>query len=225
MTSSTPAPEAHAGVQRVASCLKEWGHPYAPRWLDDHAHTAAQAAEALGVALGQIAKSVIFRRLSDERAVLVVASGDRRVDEAAVAAQVGELGRASPAFVKERTGFSIGGVSPIAHKTPPVVLIDATLFRFPLIWAAAGHPRGVFQLTPDELVRWTGGPVADLTIASAPAPTEVPSPCISLCRIDARTGWCEGCGRTLDEISGWSAASDTERRAVLQRIAQRRGAN
>ena len=115
---------------------------------------------------GQIAKSVIFRRRADGVAVLVVASGDRRVDEHKVAAQVGAIGRADAAFVKQQTGFSIGGVSPVGHSSPPVVLIDRELFRFAQVWAAAGHPNGVFCLSPDELVALTGSPVADVVEAA-----------------------------------------------------------
>jgi len=155
------------GVQRVTAVLAGLGHPHAPRMLDDAARTAQQAADALGVALGQIAKSIIFRRKSDDAAVLVVTSGDLRVDEkkvqAIVCADGGKLGRADADFVKDKTGFSIGGVSPLAHTTPPVTLIDRALFRFDVIWAAAGHPHGVFPLSPDDLVRLTGAPVHDVT--------------------------------------------------------------
>ena len=153
------------GFRRVALALAERGHAHAPRWLDVSARTCAEAADALGVQVGQIAKSVIFRRRSDGMAVLVVASGDRRVDEHKVAAAVGAIGRADAAFVKQQTGFSIGGVSPLAHTQPPVVLVDRELFRFGQIWAAAGHPNGVFQLSPDELVALTGAPVADVAQA------------------------------------------------------------
>jgi prolyl-tRNA editing enzyme YbaK/EbsC (Cys-tRNA(Pro) deacylase) len=157
------------GVQRVTAVLAELGHPYAPRMLDDAARTAQQAADALGVALGQIAKSIIFRRKSDDVAVLVVTSGDLRVDEkkvqAIVCAEGGKLGRADADFVKDKTGFSIGGVSPLAHATAPVTLIDRELFRFDVIWAAAGHPHGVFPLSPDDLVRLTGAPVHEVTVA------------------------------------------------------------
>ena len=89
-------------------------------------------------------------------------SGDRRVDEKKVDALVGKTGRADAEFVKAKTGFSIGGVSPLAHATPPVVLIDRELFRFNEIWAAAGHPHGVFQLRPQDLLTLTGAPVADV---------------------------------------------------------------
>ncbi len=150
-------------VRRVAAALAAAGHPDGPVWLDSAARTAQQAADALGVTVGQIAKSVIFRRRDDDAAVLVVTSGDRRVDEARVAALVGPLRRADADFVKARTGFVIGGVSPVAHATPPVALIDRELFRFPRIWAAAGHPNAVFPLAPGDLERLTGAPVADVT--------------------------------------------------------------
>jgi len=157
------------GVQRVAAALQAAGHPHGPVMLDDAARTAQQAADALGVGVGQIAKSIIFRRKDDDRAVLVITSGDRRVDEKKVAALVGKLSRADAEFVRTRTGFAIGGVSPVAHASPPVTLIDRELFRFEEIWAAAGHPHGVFRLQPQDLVTLTGAPVADIDQA-APAP-------------------------------------------------------
>jgi prolyl-tRNA editing enzyme YbaK/EbsC (Cys-tRNA(Pro) deacylase) len=162
MTTDEDRPE---GFRRVARLLAERGHAHAPRWLELPARTCAEAADALGVQVGQIAKSVIFRRRSDDAVVLVVASGDRRVDEHKVAAAVGPIGRADAAFVKQQTGFSIGGVAPLAHARPPVVLVDRELFRFGEIWAAAGHPNGVFQLSPAELVALTGAPAADVVQA------------------------------------------------------------
>lgn len=158
-----PLPE---GVQRFAQVLQDKGHPHAPMMLDDAARTAQQAADGLGVVVGQIAKSIIFRRKSDDVAVLVITSGDRRVDEKKVQALVcapGEkLGRADADFVKAKTGFSIGGVSPVGHLERPVTLIDRDLFRFDEIWAAAGHPHAVFRLVPADLERLTGAPVADV---------------------------------------------------------------
>lgn len=164
---STIEAQRPAGLQRVSEALRAMGHAHSPRMLDDAARTAQQAADALGVALGQIAKSIIFRRKSDDVAILVVTSGDLRVDakkvQALVCADGGKLGRADAEFVKSKTGFSIGGVSPLAHATPPVTLIDEALFRFDDIWAAAGHPHGVFKLTPAELQAMTGAPVHDVT--------------------------------------------------------------
>lgn len=156
--------ERPEGFTRVSQALAERGHPHPPLWLDVAARTSQEAADALGVAVGQIAKSVIFRRKSDEVAVLVVTSGDRRVDEKRVAAITGALGRADAGFVKQRTGFSIGGVAPLAHSTPALTLIDRELFRFSEIWAAAGHPNGVFRLSPDDLLRLTGAPVHDVVV-------------------------------------------------------------
>ena len=150
------------GVQRVAAALQQAGHVHRPVMLSDAARTAQQAADALGIVVGQIAKSIIFRRQSDDAAVLVITSGDRRVDEKKVEAIVGQIGRADAEFVKGKTGFSIGGVSPVAHADQPVTLIDRELFRFGEIWAAAGHPHGVFKLTPADLEQLTGAPVADV---------------------------------------------------------------
>ncbi len=150
------------GFQRVSQALAERGHTHQPLWLDVPARTSQEAADVLGVLVGQIAKSVIFKRKTDAAAVLVVTSGDRRVDEKRVAAVTGALGRADADFVKARTGFSIGGVAPLAHSTPTLTLIDRELFRFTEIWAAAGHPNAVFRLSPDDLVRLTGAPVADV---------------------------------------------------------------
>lgn len=158
-----PLPE---GVQRVAKVLQDKGHPHAPVMLSDAARTAQQAADALGISLGQIAKSIIFKRKPDAVAVLVITSGDRRVDEKKVQALVcvdgQKLGRADADFVKASTGFSIGGVSPVGHAVTPVTLIDRDLLRFDEIWAAAGHPHGVFRLHPDDLANLTGAPVVDV---------------------------------------------------------------
>ncbi len=152
-------PEA---VQRVAGLLQSQNHANLPVMLDDAARTAQQAADALGIVAGQIAKSIIFRRKVDDAAVLVITSGDRRVDEKKVEALVGKIGRADANFVKTKTGFSIGGVAPLAHAQTPVTLVDRDLFRFHEIWAAAGHPHAVFKLTPQDLVRLCGAPVADI---------------------------------------------------------------
>lgn len=237
------------GVQRVAAVLQASGHPHAPVMLDDAARTAQQAADALGVALGQIAKSIVFRRKSDDAAVLVVTSGDRRVDEKKVEALVcpdgRRLGRADAEFVKSRTGFSIGGVSPLAHAMPTVMLIDESLLRFDEIWAAAGHPHAMFQLSPQQLQSLTGAPLADLAVnaeedklalqcaveqvrlraQALSTQADAPSPCISICRMSAGSGadagLCKGCFRTGDEIAAWSRASDADKRSLWKTIEQR----
>lgn len=141
-------------VRRVQAALLALRHEAQPLMLDAAARTAQQAADALGVALGQIAKSIVFRHVQSGGAVLVVCAGDRRVDEALVAQQVGALERADAAFVRATTGFAIGGVSPVGHAQPPIALVDDSLWRFERIWAAAGHPHAVFALAPGDLLRW-----------------------------------------------------------------------
>jgi prolyl-tRNA editing enzyme YbaK/EbsC (Cys-tRNA(Pro) deacylase) len=126
--------------------------------FDASTRTAADAAAAIGCTVAQIAKSLIFRGAASNRPVLVVASGVNRVDETKVAEQVGEgIARADAAFVREATGFAIGGVPPVGHEKPPTVLIDESLMHFAEIWAAAGTPNAVFRLTPADLVGLTGG--------------------------------------------------------------------
>lgn len=157
------------GVQRVARYLQDANHPHTPQMLDGAARTSQEAAEQLGIAVGQVAKSVVFRHKPSGSHVLVIAAGDRRVDEKKVAALVGKTGRADAEFVKAQTGFSIGGVSPVAHLHAPITLIDASLSRFELLWAAAGHPHAVFPLTLQQLQALTGAPVVD--IAQEPVDT------------------------------------------------------
>jgi prolyl-tRNA editing enzyme YbaK/EbsC (Cys-tRNA(Pro) deacylase) len=162
-------PEAFWRVSRV---LQDAGHAHAPRWLEHTARTAQEAADALGVSVGQIAKSVIFRRRADDRTVLVVTSGDHRVDEARVSEIVGPIGRADAEFVKRMTGFVIGGVAPVAHLTTPVTLIDRELQRFDVLWAAAGHPHGVFMLSLADLQRLTGASLHDVVRLPPPATSD-----------------------------------------------------
>lgn len=154
------------GVQRVARFLEAAQHPHAPQMLAGAARTSQEAADQLGILVGQVAKSVIFRRKIDGVSVLVVAAGDRRVDEKKVAALVGKIGRADAEFVKTHTGYSIGGVSPVAHLHKPVTLIDSTLQRFDVLWAAAGHPNAVFAMSLAQLQSLTQAPVVD--VAQAP---------------------------------------------------------
>ncbi|SEK36875.1 Cys-tRNA(Pro) deacylase, prolyl-tRNA editing enzyme YbaK/EbsC [Roseateles sp. YR242] len=169
-TAASPASIAEPrseGFERVRAVLQTLAHGHDPLWLTSSARSAQEAADVLGVALGQIAKSVVFRRKSDDGAVLVIAAGDRRVDERKLQVHTGPLGRADADFVKARTGFSIGGVSPLGFApaqgwSAPQLFIDETLFRFDTIWAAAGHPNGVFQMTPQQLVALTGAPVVEV---------------------------------------------------------------
>jgi prolyl-tRNA editing enzyme YbaK/EbsC (Cys-tRNA(Pro) deacylase) len=148
-------------VRRVQEALAAAGGGHEVIALEQSARTSAQAASAVGCKVDQIAKSLVFRGQSSQRAILVIASGANRVDEGKVAALLAEpVGRADADFVRQRTGFAIGGVAPVAHAEPLTILIDEDLMRWPEIWAAAGHPNTVFKLTPDDLVRLTGGRVA-----------------------------------------------------------------
>lgn len=148
-------------AQKVQEALRAAGFENEVVELPDSARTSAEAAAAVGCEVGQIVKSLLFEARPSGRAVLVAASGSHRVDEQAVAAVVGEpIARASPEFVRARTGFAIGGVPPLGHAGPVVAVVDEALLRHERIWAAAGHPHAVFALTPQELVRMTGGQVA-----------------------------------------------------------------
>lgn len=133
--------------------------------------TAADAAAAIGCSVAQIAKSLVFRTAASNRPVLVVACGANRVDEEQIARLVEEpVARAGAEFVREATGFSIGGVPPVGHKTQPIVLIDEALAGFAEIWAAAGTPNAVFKLTPADLVALTGGRVGRIARLDGGAP-------------------------------------------------------
>ena len=129
--------------------------------LPVHARTSQQAADALGVTVGQIVKSLVFT--ADGRPVLVAASGVNRVDEKRLGQLAGgKIWRADPDTVKRATGYSIGGVPPIALATPLPVYVDRDLLGYDLVYAAAGLPECVFPLAPQELVRATGGTVVDI---------------------------------------------------------------
>src|SRR5580693_8641832 len=132
-------------AQRVADLLTTIGHDKPVVMLAETGKTSAEAAAGLGCSVAEIAKSIVFRRLADDAAVMVVASGSNRVDEAKVAAIVGPLGKADARFVKERIGYAIGGVCPIGHVGKTLMLIDQDLLQLGSVWAAAGHPHAVFN--------------------------------------------------------------------------------
>ena len=154
-----------AAAARVQAALRAAGFANEVRELATSTRTSAEAAAALGCTVAEIAKSIVFKAASG-RAVLVIASGVNRIDECKVEAALGErIGKADAAFVRDRTGFVIGGVAPLAHATPPLVLIDGDLYALPGLWAAAGTPHAVFALTPHELEAMSGGRRADVRLA------------------------------------------------------------
>jgi prolyl-tRNA editing enzyme YbaK/EbsC (Cys-tRNA(Pro) deacylase) len=153
-----------ASAQRVQDALAAAGVDSAITEYDVPARTSAQAAEVLGCEVGQIAKSLVFRAASG-RAVLVIASGANRVDEAKVAGLIGEpIGKADAAFVREATGYAIGGIPPLGHAQALVPLIDRDLLRYPVVYAAGGTPHAMFPIAPDALVRVSGGTPADVAL-------------------------------------------------------------
>ena len=153
VAATPPPPALPAAALRVRAALADAGVHVDVVTLSASARTAQMAAEALGVGVGQIAKSLVFRASGSGRAVLVVAAGDRRVDEARIAAMLGEpIERATPEFVREHAGFAIGGVAPVAHARPMARFADASLRRFDVVWAAAGTPHCVFPVPAARLL-------------------------------------------------------------------------
>ena len=147
-------------ASRVQDALAAAGLTATVVELPQSTRTAADAAKAVGCEVGQIAKSLVFRASESGQAVLVIASGMNRVNERAIAGAIGEpIGKADAEFVRAQTGFAIGGVPPVAHANPIRTFIDRDLLRFDRIWAAAGTPNAVFELSPSELPSLTGGTV------------------------------------------------------------------
>ena len=145
-----------AAVKRVAAALIEHGCAGEIKVLSDSARTAAEAASALGIEVGQIASSLIFK-LPDGSPLLIITSGRHRVDTDLVALNLGieKLGRVDADYVKENSGFSIGGVAPLGWVSPATILIDQALNDYEVVWAAAGHPHAVYPTTYAELIKVT----------------------------------------------------------------------
>ena len=160
----------HPSISKLAAALREAGMTAAAdgiRILDDEVRTAAAAAAALGVEVGAIANSLVFRAThGDEvRPLLALTSGAHRADTSVLAELVGadSVGKADPAFVRSWTGQAIGGVAPVGHPQRILTVVDQDLARYEVVWAAAGHPKSVFPTTYAELLALTGGTAADVT--------------------------------------------------------------
>jgi prolyl-tRNA editing enzyme YbaK/EbsC (Cys-tRNA(Pro) deacylase) len=152
--------EIRSSADRVRQALAALGHEPEIRAFGATTRTSADAAAAIGCAVAQIAKSLVFRAVGANRAVLIIASGANRVDEALVSGAIGDrIAKADAGFVRDKTGFAIGGVAPVGHTEKPIILIDEDLLQYSEIWAAAGTPNAVFRLTPQALVAMTGGRV------------------------------------------------------------------
>lgn len=160
-----------SSVDRVRAALLAAGHDDTIAAFPDGTRSAADAAAAVGCDVAQIAKSIVFR--AGTRAVLVIASGRNRVDMAKVAAAIGQpVKRADGTWVRDATGFAIGGASPVGHLSKPIILIDRDLLALDPLWAAAGSPMHVFRTSAEALLRLTGGEAADVAeLSPPPAPS------------------------------------------------------
>ncbi len=153
--------EPNSSVERVRAALLSAGHADTIAEFPDGTRTAADAAAAVGCTVAQIAKSIVLR--AGEQFVLVIASGVNRVDVAKVSALLGVTVKSADArWVRDVTGFAIGGVAPVGHLATPRVLIDEDLLVLDPVWAAAGSPKHAFRTSTADIVRMTGGHVADV---------------------------------------------------------------
>ncbi|MBS3920196.1 MAG: YbaK/EbsC family protein [Deltaproteobacteria bacterium] len=157
--SNTLSPSA----QMVQDALKALGFINEVMELQTTTRTSADAAQAVGCRVEQIAKSILFRGGQTNQPILVIASGANRVNEKKIETLISEpIGKADADFVRQRTGFVIGGVPPVGHLEKIQIFIDEDLLNYKEIWAAAGTPNAVFKLTPSDLVKMTGGPVISI---------------------------------------------------------------
>jgi len=152
--------EISTNARRVQDALDGLGLSQRVKEMKQTTRSAQDVARAVGCEVGQIAKSLVFKGAASQRAILVITSGANRVNEASLAEISGEtVLKADAEFVRTQAGYAIGGVPPVGHPQPLTVFIDEDLLNYPLIWAAAGTPQAVFHLTPQELLRITGGRV------------------------------------------------------------------
>ena len=152
-----------AAAQRVQDALKAMGVACRVVELPESTRSATEAAQAIGCRVEQIVKSLVFRGQSTNRPILAVVSGGNRVDEEKLALLVAEpVAKADAEYVRQRTGYAIGGVPPVGHVESLVCVVDEDLLQYEQIWAAAGTPRAVFRLTPADLQRITDGRVVSI---------------------------------------------------------------
>jgi prolyl-tRNA editing enzyme YbaK/EbsC (Cys-tRNA(Pro) deacylase) len=162
-----PAKPLSPSAQRVQDALTAAGVVTTVTEYASSARTSAEAAIVLGCTVGEIAKSLVFR-LPDGSALLVIASGANRVDEAKIAALLGHApDKADAAFVRQVTGYAIGGIPPLAHATPLTAIVDRDLLRFEVVHAAGGTPNAMFPIRPVDLARVAGGRVADVALLAS----------------------------------------------------------
>ena len=152
------AEELSRSARRIQDVLSALGTDFEVVELPSTTRTAVEAATAIGCSVKQIAHSILFRTVKEKKPVMVIASGVNRVNEAKIAAVVGEpIEKADAAYVREKTGFAIGGVPPIGHAEPIYTIIDEDLLKLGELWAAAGTPNSVFKLSAASLLEMTAG--------------------------------------------------------------------
>ena len=150
-------------AQKVQDALRDLGFSNQVTELQSTTRTSAEAAQAVGCRVEQIAKSIVFQGKDTHKPILVIASGPNRVNEKKIAEFISEpLGKADADYVRNHTGFVIGGVPPIAHLEKLEIFIDEDLLQYEEIWAAAGNPNAVFRLIPSDLIKMTGGRVVSI---------------------------------------------------------------
>jgi len=155
--------ELSASAQKVQEALTALGLPCQVVELPASTRTAQEAAQAIGCTVAQIVKSLIFRGTRTGKPFLVLASGVNRVNEKRLSEMTGEpIGKADADFVRQHTGFAIGGIPPVGHPTPIETYIDADLLQYQEIWAAAGTPRAVFRLIPQDLQKMNHGSIVSI---------------------------------------------------------------
>ena len=156
--------ELSSSAQKVQDILKERGFSSQVVELPDSTRTAREAAQAIGCRVEQIVKSLVFKGRTSNKPLLVVASGSNRVNEQRLSELAGEpIEKADADFVRQQTGFVVGGVPPLGHTKQLEIFIDEDLLQYEQLWAAAGTPHAVFQLSPSELKAMTGGRVVSIT--------------------------------------------------------------
>jgi prolyl-tRNA editing enzyme YbaK/EbsC (Cys-tRNA(Pro) deacylase) len=152
--------ELSPSAQKIQDTINDFGYDYKVVEFQETTRTSADAAERVGCKVGQIVKSLVFRGHDSGKAVLILTSGANRVDVIKLARLMGEsIDRADPEFVRTVTGFAIGGIPPIGHATRIESYIDGDLQNYDTLWAAAGTPNAVFELTYQDLLKMTSATV------------------------------------------------------------------
>jgi prolyl-tRNA editing enzyme YbaK/EbsC (Cys-tRNA(Pro) deacylase) len=155
--------ELSSSAKKVQDILSTFNKTYKVKELPDSTRTAKDAALAIGCDVAQIVKSIVFMSSETKRAVMVIASGTNRINEAKISSRIAEsVVKADGDFVRNATGYAIGGVPPVGQPSSVIIFIDGDLMQYEKVWAAAGTPHAVFELNPLDLPALSGGLVIDI---------------------------------------------------------------